>query len=117
MSLFPHSLAPRLLLRRVFPQPVKPAPFALPGGTTEVVPLPEFQGKSKRRKGTTVKQQEKKEADAQSPALRGYCRVCNRYYFFKNGVDTGSIQLHQYHTGVCQDSGYVCARIAVGHPG
>jgi hypothetical protein len=56
---------------------------------------------------TPVKQ--KKEADPNR--LRGYCRVCNRYYFVKNSMQTISLQVHQHHGGVCQERRYVCARI------
>jgi len=44
--------------------------------------------------------------------LRGYCRVCNRYYFYRRGMDTGTHQVQQHHSGVCQSCGYDCARIA-----
>ena len=43
--------------------------------------------------------------------LRGYCRMCNRYYFYKNQLDTVSMQVKQHHSGVCQSCGYDCARI------
>ncbi len=43
--------------------------------------------------------------------LRGYCRVCNRHYFFKHRLDPDHTQYHQHHTGVCQRCRYVCIRI------
>jgi hypothetical protein len=45
------------------------------------------------------------------PALRGYCRVCNRYSLVRNGLETKSVQFHQHHGGVCQERNYSCARI------
>jgi hypothetical protein len=57
-------------------------------------------------KGEAVNQW--KEAE---PALRGYCRMCNRYALVKNGLQTESIQIHQHHTGVCQTRNFYCARI------
>lgn len=54
--------------------------------------------------------QRKIEADPNR--LRGYCRVCNRYYFVKNGLQTTSLQVHQHHGGVCQERRYVCARVS-----
>jgi hypothetical protein len=45
--------------------------------------------------------------------LRGYCRVCNRHYFFKNKLDTSHLQLRQHHGGICQNCNYACARIKV----
>jgi hypothetical protein len=50
----------------------------------------------------------KKEID---PKLRGYCRLCNRYYFVKNGLHTASVQVNQHHGGVCQERNYACARV------
>jgi hypothetical protein len=44
--------------------------------------------------------------------LRGYCRVCNRYYFYRNQMNTASVQIKQHHSGICQSCGYDCARIA-----
>jgi hypothetical protein len=43
--------------------------------------------------------------------LRGYCRVCNRHYFYRNKLDIEHIQFHQHHGGICQECNYVCARI------
>ena len=43
--------------------------------------------------------------------LRGYCRVCNRHYFYKNKLDTGHLQLRQHHGGICQNCNYTCATI------
>ena len=43
--------------------------------------------------------------------LRGYCRVCNRHYFYRHHFDTEHTQYHQHHFGVCQRSRYSCARI------
>jgi hypothetical protein len=51
----------------------------------------------------------KKEVDPNR--LRGYCRMCNRYYFVKNGLQTTSLVVHQHHGGVCQERRYVCARV------
>lgn len=45
------------------------------------------------------------------PALRGYCRFCNRYSLVRNGLQTESIQFHQHHGGVCQKRNYACARV------
>jgi hypothetical protein len=28
--------------------------------------------------------------------LRGYCRVCNRHYFYRNNLDTGHLQFRQH---------------------
>jgi hypothetical protein len=53
--------------------------------------------------------QTKKETDLRS--LRGYCLVCNRHYFARNGLQTEALQLHQHHDGVCQDRNYFCARL------
>ena len=33
--------------------------------------------------------------------LRGYCRVCNRHYFYRNNLDTGHLQFRQHHGGIC----------------
>lgn len=49
-----------------------------------------------------------------NPKLRGYCLVCNRYYFYKNGLNTQTLQVHQHHTGVCQINRHHCARIGNG---
>jgi len=46
-----------------------------------------------------------------SSYLRGYCRVCNRHYFYKNRINTEHVQFHQYHSGVCQKCRKECARI------
>ncbi len=43
--------------------------------------------------------------------LRGYCRVCNRHFFYRHHLDTDHTQLHQHHAGVCQRCRYGCARI------
>jgi hypothetical protein len=43
--------------------------------------------------------------------LRGYCRVCNRHFFYRNRLDTDHTQFHQHHAGVCQRCRYSCARI------
>ena len=43
--------------------------------------------------------------------LRGYCRVCNRHYFYRNNLDTGHLQFRQHHGGICQNCNYACARI------
>jgi hypothetical protein len=43
--------------------------------------------------------------------LRGYCRVCNRHFFFRQQLDMDHTQLHQHHCGVCQRCRYGCARI------
>lgn len=45
--------------------------------------------------------------------LRGYCRVCNRHYFFRNKLDVDHVQFHQHHGGVCQKCNYTCARIKI----
>jgi hypothetical protein len=58
-----------------------------------------------------VKKQAK---DYDTHKLRGYCRICNRYYFFRNSVNTESVQFHQHHSGVCQSCRYICARIKAG---
>ena len=57
--------------------------------------------------GTTLARQAK---DIEPLYLRGYCRVCNRHYFFKNKLDTGHLQLRQHHGGICQNCNYACAR-------
>lgn len=49
--------------------------------------------------------------DADSFYLRGYCRVCNRHYFYRNQLDTEQTQFHQHHHGVCQSGHYNCIRI------
>jgi hypothetical protein len=46
--------------------------------------------------------------------LRGYCTVCNRYYFYRNGLDTNKLQVHQHHEGVCMGNRHHCARIKNG---
>ena len=51
----------------------------------------------------------KKEADLTD--LRGYCLLCSRYYFAKNGLQTEAVQFHQYRYGVCHERNYICARI------
>jgi len=56
---------------------------------------------------------ERKAKDIEPLYLRGYCRVCNRHYFFKNKLDTGHLQLRQHHGGICQNCNYDCARIKV----
>ena len=43
--------------------------------------------------------------------VRGYCRVCNRHFFYRHQLDTQHTQIHQTHTGVCQICRYSCARI------
>jgi|GEM_PF-2188465 hypothetical protein len=43
--------------------------------------------------------------------VRGYCRICNRHYFFRHQLDPDHTQYHQHHTGVCQRCRYACARI------
>jgi hypothetical protein len=43
--------------------------------------------------------------------LRGYCRVCNRHYFYRNKLNTGHLQFRQHHGGICQNCNYACARI------
>ena len=48
--------------------------------------------------------------------LRGYCLVCNRYYFFRHGLDTKSLQVHQHHQGICQINRHDCARIKDAPP-
>ncbi len=48
--------------------------------------------------------------------LRGYCLVCNRYYFFRNGLDTNSLQVNQHHKGVCQENRHDCVRIKTISP-
>ncbi len=52
-----------------------------------------------------------KETDSDPFYLRGYCRVCNRHYFYRNKLDTEHIQFHQHHAGVCQNCRYGCVRI------
>ncbi len=54
---------------------------------------------------------ERKAKDIEPLYLRGYCRVCNRHYFFKNKLDTGHLQLRQHHGGICQNCNYACARV------
>jgi len=51
----------------------------------------------------------RKQPDASYP--RGYCRVCNRHYFYRHGINTEHVQLHQYHSGVCQKCRKECVRI------
>jgi hypothetical protein len=51
------------------------------------------------------------EADSRSQYLRGYCRICNRHYFYRHQLDTEHTQIHQHHGGVCQKGRYRCARI------
>jgi len=62
--------------------------------------------RSSNSKGEAVNQRRETE-----PAMRGYCRVCNRYSLVKNGLQTESIQFHQHHGGVCQERNYSCALI------
>jgi hypothetical protein len=52
-----------------------------------------------------------KEKDPENYFVRGYCRVCNRHFFYRNQLDTACTQIHQHHTGVCQVCRYSCARI------
>jgi hypothetical protein len=54
---------------------------------------------------------EQKKKDPAIIYLRGYCRVCNRHYFYKNNLDTGNLQFRQHHGGVCQNCNYACATI------
>ena len=42
---------------------------------------------------------------------RGYCSVCNRYYFDRNGLDPKRLQVNQSAQGVCQVNRHGCARI------
>lgn len=58
-----------------------------------------------------VKTVEPKKKNSDSIFVRSYCRVCNRYYFYKHGFETKSMQIHQHHSGICQGCGYICARI------
>jgi len=58
------------------------------------------------------KASEQKDRDYAAGRLRGYCLVCNRYYFYRNHMNTASVQIKQHHSGVCQSCGYDCARIA-----
>jgi len=51
------------------------------------------------------------EQDSDLLYLRGYCRVCNRHYFYRHQLDIEHTQFHQHHSGVCQKCGYICARI------
>lgn len=60
-------------------------------------------------KETGTSGREKKKSDPSY--IRGYCRVCNRHYFYRHGIDTEHIQFHQYHSGVCQKCRKKCARI------
>jgi len=53
----------------------------------------------------------KADADSSSEYLRGYCRICNRHYFYRHQLDTEHTQVHQHHGGVCQKGRYRCARI------
>jgi len=58
------------------------------------------------------KETEPKDREYDVGHLRGYCRVCNRYYFYRNRMNTDSVQVKQHHAGICQSCGYDCARIA-----
>lgn len=51
------------------------------------------------------------EKDSDPFYLRGYCRVCNRHYFYRNQLDTAQTQVQQHHGGICQICRYRCARI------
>jgi len=54
---------------------------------------------------------DRNEKDSDPLYVRGYCRVCNRHYFYRHQLDIEHIQFHQHHRGVCQKCGYSCARI------
>ena len=65
---------------------------------------------------TTIKDSQRKtggkvEADSSPLYLRGYCRICNRHYFYRHQLDTKHTQVYQHHGGVCQKRRYPCARI------
>lgn len=62
-------------------------------------------------KDSEGKELRRKTKDCEPLYLRGYCRVCNRHYFFRNKLDTDHVQFHQHHGGVCQICHYACARI------
>ena len=55
---------------------------------------------------------EQKSREFPAGRLRGYCQVCNRYYFYRNHMNTNSVQIKQHHSGICQSCGYDCARIS-----
>jgi hypothetical protein len=57
------------------------------------------------------KVKEKSKSEIDPLYLRGYCRVCNRHYFYGHKLDTEHIQVHQHHGGVCQKYHYSCARV------
>ncbi|MDH4267620.1 MAG: hypothetical protein OEW45_18490 [Deltaproteobacteria bacterium] len=51
------------------------------------------------------------EEDSHPTYLRGYCRICNRHYFYRHQLDTEHVQFHQHHGGVCQKGRYKCATV------
>lgn len=53
----------------------------------------------------------KEEEKSEPFYLRGYCRVCNRHYFYRHHIDTEHVQLRQFHSGVCQKCRKKCVRI------